>query len=87
MQKWLSIVGIGDDGLNGISPVARSLIDQANILFGGDRHLAMLPPDSRLKIRWTSPIEDSIQKLLDYRGQSVCVLASGDPMCYLSAPN
>ncbi|MER3433357.1 MAG: cobalamin biosynthesis bifunctional protein CbiET [Leptolyngbya sp. ERB_1_1] len=82
MDKWLSIVGIGDDGLEGVAPVGRSRIDQAEILVGGDRHLAMLPPDPRLKIRWTSPIEDSVQKLLSYRGQSVCVLASGDPMCY-----
>lgn len=82
MDKWLSIVGIGDDGIDGISPVSRTLIDRAEIIFGGDRHLAMLPPDSRLKIRWTSPIDHSIQKLLTYRGQSVCVLASGDPMCY-----
>lgn len=82
MDKWLSIVGIGDDGLGGIAPIARSQINQAEILVGGDRHLAMLPPDARSKIRWTSPIEDSIQKLLSYRGRSVCVLASGDPMCY-----
>ncbi|MBE9008749.1 precorrin-6y C5,15-methyltransferase (decarboxylating) subunit CbiE [Pseudanabaenaceae cyanobacterium LEGE 13415] len=82
MNKWLSIVGIGDDGLEGVAPVGRSLIDQAEILIGGDRHLAMLPNDSRLRICWSSPIEDSVQKLLTYRGQSVCVLASGDPMCY-----
>lgn len=82
MDKWLSIVGIGDDGIDGIAAVGRSLIDQAEILFGGERHLAMLPPDSRLRSRWTSPIETSIQKLLAYRGRQVCVLASGDPMCY-----
>jgi len=82
MVKWLSIIGIGDDGLESVTPIGRSQIDQAEILVGGDRHLAMLPPDSRLRIRWASPIEDSIQKLLTYRGQSVCVLASGDPMCY-----
>lgn len=82
MNKWLSIVGIGDDGIEGVAPISRSAIDQAEILVGGDRHLAMLPPDSRLRIRWTSPIENSIQKLLTHRGKSVCVLASGDPMCY-----
>ncbi|MBD1825655.1 precorrin-6y C5,15-methyltransferase (decarboxylating) subunit CbiE [Cyanobacteria bacterium FACHB-DQ100] len=82
MEKWLSIVGIGDDGIDGVASIARSRIEQAEILVGGDRHLAMLPADSRPRIRWTSPIEDSIQKLLSYRGRSVCVLASGDPMCY-----
>lgn len=82
MQKWLSVIGIGESGLLGLSPIARSLVDQAEILVGGDRHLAMLPIDGRDRIIWTSPISQSIDKILSYRGRSVCVLASGDPMCY-----
>jgi precorrin-6Y C5,15-methyltransferase (decarboxylating) len=83
MRKWLSIVGIGEDGLAGVSAVARALITQAEVLVGGDRHLAMLPADdTREKLTWTSPIETSIEAILRRRGQSVCVLASGDPMCY-----
>lgn len=81
-QKWLSVVGIGEDGLNGLSPIARSLIDQAEVLVGGDRHLAMLPEDDRERLVWTSPIQGSIEAILHRRGQAVCVLASGDPLCY-----
>ncbi|MEX0267534.1 precorrin-6y C5,15-methyltransferase (decarboxylating) subunit CbiE [Leptolyngbyaceae cyanobacterium UHCC 1019] len=82
-QKWLSIVGIGEDGLDGLSLVGRSLLDQATVLVGGDRHLAMLPPeDPRERLLWTSPIEDSVNQIIQCRGQAVCVLASGDPMCY-----
>ncbi len=82
-QKWLSIVGIGEDGLKGLSAIARSLIEQAEIIIGGDRHLAMLPPDDqRQKITWTSPISTSIAEIIRRRGQSICVLASGDPFCY-----
>jgi len=81
-QKWLSIVGIGEDGLSGLSPIARALIDSAEVLVGGDRHLAMLPPDDRLRLSWTSPISDSVEEIVRRRGQPVCVLASGDPMCY-----
>jgi precorrin-6B C5,15-methyltransferase / cobalt-precorrin-6B C5,C15-methyltransferase len=82
LQKWLSIVGIGEDGLPGLTPIAQSLVAQAQILVGGDRHLSLLPSDQRPRIRWTSPIESSIQELLQYKGQSVCVLASGDPLHY-----
>jgi len=82
MHKWLSIVGIGEEGLLGVNPVGRSLIDQAEVLIGGERHLAMLPEDSREKLFWTSPIQDSVQEIIRRRGQAVCVLASGDPMCY-----
>ena len=83
MQKWLSIVGIGEDGFAGLSPVARALIAQAEVLVGGTRHLAMLPPDdTREKLTWTSPIETSLEEIIRRRGQPICVLASGDPMCY-----
>jgi precorrin-6Y C5,15-methyltransferase (decarboxylating) len=82
-QKWLSIIGIGEDGLEGLTPVGRSLFDRSEVLVGGERHLAMLPTeDTREKILWTSPIEDSVERVIRRRGQAICVLASGDPMCY-----
>jgi precorrin-6Y C5,15-methyltransferase (decarboxylating) len=90
-EKWLSVVGIGEDGLLELSAAARSQIDRAEILVGGDRHLAMLRDailldDLRSHLRshliWTSPIEETIQKIISYRGKSVCVLASGDPLWF-----
>ncbi len=83
MSKWLSIVGIGEDGLAGVSAIGRSLIEQASTIVGGNRHLTMLSPeDRREKLVWSSPIEDSVQEIIRRRGEPVCVLASGDPMCY-----
>jgi precorrin-6B C5,15-methyltransferase / cobalt-precorrin-6B C5,C15-methyltransferase len=83
MQKWLSIVGVGEDGLAGLNAAGRSLLFQASVVVGGKRHLAMLPTeDAREKICWTSPIEVAVNQILARRGQAVCVLASGDPMCY-----
>lgn len=83
LTKWLSIVGIGEDGLTGVNPVARSLVDRAEVFVGGERHLAMLPAgDRREQLLWTSPIEASVNEIIRRRGQAICVLASGDPMCY-----
>jgi precorrin-6B C5,15-methyltransferase / cobalt-precorrin-6B C5,C15-methyltransferase len=83
MEKWLSVVGIGEDGLSGLSSVARALVDQATVIVGGARHLSMLPSDDpREKLLWSSPIETSIDEILKCQGQAVCVLASGDPLCY-----
>ncbi len=82
LQKWLSVIGIGEDGLPGLSPIARSLLNAADVLVGGDRHLAMLPPDSRERLSWTSPISDSVTAILSRKGRQVCVLASGDPLCF-----
>ncbi|MBU7585931.1 MAG: precorrin-6y C5,15-methyltransferase (decarboxylating) subunit CbiE [Nostoc sp. TH1S01] len=82
-MKWLSIIGIGEDGLQGLSAIARSIIAQAEVIMGGDRHLAMLPSDDqRQKIPWTSPFSASVAEIISRRGQQICILASGDPMCY-----
>ena len=81
-QKWLAIIGIGEDGLSGLSSIARSLIDTAEILVGGDRHLDMLPADVRSRLVWAFPIESTIQQIISCRGKSVCVLASGDPLWF-----
>ncbi|MCA1907346.1 MAG: precorrin-6y C5,15-methyltransferase (decarboxylating) subunit CbiE [Magnetospirillum sp.] len=80
MNVWLKVVGIGDDGLAGISPTARALIDGAEVLVGGERHLALVEgADKRV---WPSPFSQSQDMLESLRGRNVVVLASGDPMYY-----
>lgn len=79
-EKWLSIVGIGEDGLNGLTPAARTLVDNAEILVGGSRHLAMIPEDGRERRAWPSPIRTLIPEIEALRGRRVCVLATGDPL-------
>jgi len=82
MSRWLRIVGIGDDGLEGLAPTARALVDGAQVLVGGARHLAMVPEDDRERIRWPTPLSDIRPLLEARRGRPVCVLATGDPLCY-----
>jgi precorrin-6Y C5,15-methyltransferase (decarboxylating) len=82
MRPWLTIVGIGEDGLDGLSPVARQLVDSAELLIGGARHLAMVPADGRERLAWPSPLGTMVGEIEARRGQRVCVLASGDPLCY-----
>src|SRR6266481_5550745 len=43
-QRWLSIVGIGEDGVAGLGSVARGCIAGAEIVFGGKRHLGLAAP-------------------------------------------
>jgi precorrin-6Y C5,15-methyltransferase (decarboxylating) len=78
--RWLSIVGIGEDGISGLSPAAQALVSGAEIVFGGKRHLALAAPLIRGAARfWPSPFERGIEEVLALRGRQVCVLASGDP--------
>jgi precorrin-6Y C5,15-methyltransferase (decarboxylating) len=82
-RRWLSIVGIGEDGVEGLNPVARDLVSGADIVFGGKRHLGLAAPLIRGITRpWPSPFEQSVDEVLAQRGRQVCVLASGDPYVY-----
>jgi precorrin-6Y C5,15-methyltransferase (decarboxylating) len=82
-RRWLSIVGIGEDGLDGLSAVARGLIADAEIVFGGKRHLELVAPLIRGATRpWPSPFERATGEVMERRGRDVCVLASGDPILY-----
>ncbi len=81
--RWLSIVGIGEDGIDGLTPAARGLIGGAEIVFGGRRHLALAAPLIRGAARpWPSPFDGAAEEVSGYRGRQVCVLASGDPFYY-----
>src|SRR5690348_4849651 len=78
-RRWLSSVGIGEDGAEALSPVARNLVSGAEIVFGGKRHLALAGSLIRGEARaWPSPFEQGVAQVLASRGRSVCVLASGD---------
>jgi precorrin-6B C5,15-methyltransferase / cobalt-precorrin-6B C5,C15-methyltransferase len=81
-KKWLSIIGIGEAGLVELSPLARGFVDRASLIVGGKRHLAMLDAAHPDRLAWTTPLEEAIASILKYRGTPVCILASGDPLCY-----
>jgi precorrin-6B C5,15-methyltransferase / cobalt-precorrin-6B C5,C15-methyltransferase len=81
-KKWLSIIGIGEAGLVELSPLAREFVDRAALIVGGKRHLDKLNDAHPDRLEWTSPLEESIASILKYRGTPVCILASGDPLCY-----
>ncbi|CAN7277387.1 precorrin-6y C5,15-methyltransferase (decarboxylating) subunit CbiE [Phyllobacterium sp. LjRoot231] len=81
MTQWLTIIGIGEDGYGGLGQNARDVLAHAGTVFGGKRHLDMLPEGLTAKrTAWPSPFSDAYPMLLALRGQPVAVLASGDPM-------
>jgi precorrin-6Y C5,15-methyltransferase (decarboxylating) len=81
--RWLSIVGIGEDGIEGLSPVARKLVADAELVLGGKRHLALADSLIRGKrLSWPSPIGEALPEIAKHRGRPVAVLASGDPFHY-----
>ena len=81
-EKWLSLIGIGEDGVEALSPAARTLLVQAQLIVGGARHLALAGPLAAKTMTWPSPMAAAIPEILARRGSPVCVLASGDPFFY-----
>src|SRR5258708_35068403 len=75
-DPWLAIIGIGEDGLNGLSQSSRDALARAEIVFGGPRHLKLADVGARGR-PWPTPF--SVDPVLDCRGRRVAVLASGDP--------
>jgi precorrin-6B C5,15-methyltransferase / cobalt-precorrin-6B C5,C15-methyltransferase len=75
-SPWLTIIGIGEDGLAGLSEASRKALAQAEVVFGGERHLALAGVGNRGR-PWPMPFDaDSV---LSCRGRPTAVLASGDP--------
>ncbi|MBT6306752.1 MAG: precorrin-6y C5,15-methyltransferase (decarboxylating) subunit CbiE, partial [Rhodospirillaceae bacterium] len=81
-KQWLSVIGIGEEGLNELSAPARKLISSAEFIIGGHRQLAMIPNSTQEKIPWPSPISSLVEKLEKFRGRQTCVLATGDPLSF-----
>jgi precorrin-6Y C5,15-methyltransferase (decarboxylating) len=72
----LTIIGIGEDGLAGLSEASRNALANAETVFGGERHLALADVGSRGRA-WSVPFDAEI--VLSCRGRPTAVLASGDP--------
>ena len=81
--QWLAIVGIGEDGLDGLGVEARQRIAEAEVVFGGGRHLALVASIVTGEARpWPSPFDAEMRAVIELRGRKICVLASGDPFCH-----
>lgn len=72
----MTLIGLGEDGLDGLSNASRAALASAEIVFGGPRHLALAAVGARGQ-EW--PVPFSTAPVLALRGQRVVVLASGDP--------
>jgi precorrin-6B C5,15-methyltransferase / cobalt-precorrin-6B C5,C15-methyltransferase len=75
-DPWLTIIGIGEDGLAGLSEASRKALDHAETVFGGERHLALAEVTGRGR-PWPVPFDADV--VLSRRGEPTVVLASGDP--------
>ncbi|MFN3576061.1 MAG: precorrin-6y C5,15-methyltransferase (decarboxylating) subunit CbiE [Tabrizicola sp.] len=78
-DPWLTIIGLGEDGPESLSPASRAALAVAEVVFGGPRHLALVGAGARGRA-WPVPFD--VAPVLEHRGRPVVVLASGDPFWF-----
>ena len=78
-DPWLTLMGLNEDSLDGLSTASRVIIASAEVIIGGARHLDLVQAGAR-GVAW--PVPFAIDPVLARRGQSVVVLASGDPFWF-----
>ena len=81
-----SIIGIGDDGLDGLTGSARQLIEQADVLIGAERSLSAVPVQTRTqRIELGGDLNAVLQRIAAHPQKRMVILATGDPMFYGTA--
>jgi precorrin-6Y C5,15-methyltransferase (decarboxylating) len=75
------IIGIGDDGLEGVTSLARQLIERAGLLIGPGSLLARVPAGRGERLAVGADLDEPLRRIAASRGP-VVVLASGDPLFY-----
>lgn len=82
MSAWLDIIGIGEDGMEGLAKEARTRLENAEIIIGGDRHHRLTSKVTGERISWPSPFDAMIDVIKSYRGKKLVILVTGDPLWY-----
>lgn len=82
MTPWLHIVGIGEDGLDGLVPATRAVVETAEVILGGDRHHALAANIGAERIAWPSPFNAMIDTIEGMRGKRAVILVTGDPLWF-----
>jgi precorrin-6Y C5,15-methyltransferase (decarboxylating) len=82
MSAWITVIGIGEDGLEGLSAARLALINAADVLIGGERHHGKVENPHVERLDWGKGFDTAIAEIEKRKGQNIVVLASGDPMNY-----
>ncbi|MEM6495106.1 MAG: precorrin-6y C5,15-methyltransferase (decarboxylating) subunit CbiE [Pseudomonadota bacterium] len=82
MRPWLTVIGVGLDGRDGLSQRARDALEAAELIAGSSRLLDAICVAPEKRYVWPSPFSEGLAHIVAQRGRSIAVLATGDPMHY-----
>ncbi|SEM75249.1 precorrin-6Y C5,15-methyltransferase (decarboxylating) [Loktanella fryxellensis] len=81
-SPWLHIVGIGEDGMDGLTPATRAVVEAAEVVIGGDRHAVLSPAVTAERLAWPATFDAMIALIRAQRGRRAVVLVTGDPLWF-----
>jgi precorrin-6Y C5,15-methyltransferase (decarboxylating) len=81
-MKWLTIIGMGEDGYESLQARARLALETAEVIVGSDRLLAFLPAHKAETHEWPQPFSAVVDRITPLRGRKTVILATGDPLNY-----
>jgi precorrin-6B C5,15-methyltransferase / cobalt-precorrin-6B C5,C15-methyltransferase len=82
MPSKIHVIGIGDDGLEAVSATVRKTIDDAEVLLGTERTLALVPPSNAERHAITSDLNALVATIERAGNKRTVLLVYGDPMFY-----
>src|SRR5262245_55160415 len=84
-QSKVQIIGIGDDGVEGLTAAARQLVEKAEVLIGARQSLAAVAESRAEKLEIGGDWDAVLRKIEASASRRVVVLATGDPLFYGTA--
>jgi precorrin-6Y C5,15-methyltransferase (decarboxylating) len=80
----IHIIGVGSDGLAGLTARAREILAAAEVVIGADQALQLLPDLAAEKRRLGPDLQEAVRIVdgLLGKGQRTVIVASGDPLFY-----
>ena len=78
----IHIIGIGDDGIQGLTEAARQIVQKAHLLIGEERALSQVPDSGADRLVLGDSYDIAVRRLSDLQNGTAVVLAQGDPLFY-----
>jgi precorrin-6Y C5,15-methyltransferase (decarboxylating) len=85
LKNKVQIIGIGDDGLEGLTATARQRAEQADLLIGSRQSLAAAATGQGEKIEIGGDLDALVRKIEAAGDKRIVVLTTGDPLFYGTA--
>jgi len=81
-KEKVYVVGIGENGLDGLTAAARELVEQAELLVGEDHTLELVPQGDAERLVVGTSLDEAVERIEASPEKKIVVLASGDPLFY-----